>query len=91
MVDPDNEERLLKIPLRVVAAIQADAEKRVREDAHRYCFQRDAHEAHAAGVDAAREAVVNVHPGWPTEIQMQGVSFLNRVMLLAAIDALRGE
>jgi hypothetical protein len=55
-------------------------------------LQNRAHaKGYAAGVDAAREAVVNVHPGWPTEIQMQGVSFLNRVMLLAAIDALRGE
>lgn len=44
--------------------------------------------ARAAGLQEARKAVVNVHPGWPTEIQMQGVSFLNRVMLLAAIDAL---
>jgi hypothetical protein len=57
MVDPDNEERLLKIPLRVVAVIQAEAEQRVLNE---YRQQHDGiSEAYFQQIrnDALRDAV----------------------------------
>ena len=58
MVDPDNEERLLKVPHRVVA----DIENRVREDERSNNFTPDDHsdgmtESYQRGLDAAREVV----------------------------------
>ena len=62
-------------------------ETRVREDAHRYCFQRDAHEGYAAGLAAAREAVANAIPVWDQD----GWNVCSHKDALAAIDGLKGE
>jgi hypothetical protein len=63
-------------------------ETRVREDAHRYCFQRDAHEGYAAGLAAAREAVAALD--WSCDERQLDLPIVGRDDALAAIDALRG-
>ena len=84
MVDPDNEERLLKVPPRVVADIEA----RVREDERSNNFTPDDHsigmtEAYERGLDAAREAVANT--------PMRTGAYNTKAADLAAIDALKEE
>ena len=79
IVDPDKEDRLLKIPPSVVAGIQAEAE---HEDK---CNRQRAHrEGYAAGLAAAREAVAGLRP-W----QYPDFACINYDAALAAIDGLR--
>ena len=98
MVDPDNEERLLKVPPRVVADIEA----RVREDERSNNFTPDDHstgmtEAYQRGLDAARQAVAALDHEprcelvWGCDCSEAHVleCTCNRDDALAAIDALR--
>lgn len=82
MVDPDNEDRLLKIPLRVVAAIQAEAEQRVLFDVQHRTFQH----AWNAGVTAARDAVAGLRGENENVLPRQF-----KARALTAIDKLIGD
>ena len=66
MTDPDNEDRLLKVPHRVVADIEA----RIREDERSNNFTPDdfsdaMSKAYQRGLDAARETIAKTHSPIP--------------------------
>lgn len=88
VVDPDNEERLLKVPHRVVA----DIENRAREDERSNNFTPDDHsdgmtKAYQRGLDAAREAVA-VLPDL-ADAGFTYIGLIHRALAISAIDELK--
>ena len=93
MVDPDNEERLLKIPPSVVAEIQAAALQQAREERLRDTGNGIRAIGRYEGLRQAREAVqdaqrkVPIDPlsdNWRTDIE-------HRLDIINVIDALMEE